>query len=138
MKRFFFGITLASLVLFSSCAILSGTRDIASADNYFKKKQFANAVSAYKKMLQDNSDSYYASDARYGLAMTLVAADNPQKDYTQALHEFEAFYKSYPEDWRAPEARNWIAVLKTLNDRSRSIEQLKRLDIRHEERRKAK
>lgn len=87
-------------------------------------------------MLQENPDSLYASDARFGLAMTpLVAADNPQIDYAQALHEFEAFYTLYPRDWRAPEARNWIAVLKTLNKSSRSIEQLQQLDIRQEERR---
>jgi TolA-binding protein len=87
-------------------------------------------------MLQETPDSPYALNARYGLAMTLVAADNPQKDYAQALHEFETFYKLYPEERRTPEVLNWIAVLKTLSDRNRSIEQLKQLDIRHEERRR--
>jgi outer membrane protein assembly factor BamD (BamD/ComL family) len=131
-------VMLLSIVLLSSCAVLTGTRNIASADNYFRKKEYTNAASAYRKMLQETPDSPYALDARYGLAMTLVAADNPQKDYAQALHEFEAFQKLYPEDWRATEVLNWIAVLKTLSDRNRSIEQLKRLDIRHEERRKVK
>jgi outer membrane protein assembly factor BamD (BamD/ComL family) len=128
--------SLLALALLSSCSVLSGTRDIASADALFKKKQYANAVAAYRNMLQETPDSFYSADARYGLAMALIAADNPQKDYAQALHEFEAFYKLYPGDWRVSEVRNWIAVLKTLSDRSRSIEQLKRLDIRHEERRR--
>lgn len=136
MKRSLMAVMLLSCVLLSSCAVLTGTRNIASADNYFKKKEYANATSAYRTILQETTDSPYALDARYGLAMTLVSADNPQKDYAQALHEFEAFHKLYPEERRAPEVLNWIAVLKTLSDRNRSIEQLKRLDIRHEERRR--
>jgi hypothetical protein len=87
-------------------------------------------------MLQENPDSLYASDARFGLATALIAADNPTIDYMQALHEFEVCYALYPGDRRAPQARNWIAVLKALNESSRSIEQLKQLDIRQEERRR--
>lgn len=136
MKRSLMAVMLLSIVLLLSCAVLTGTKNIATADNYFKKKEYANAASAYRKMLQETPDSPYALDARYGLAMTLVAADNPQKDYAQALHEFETFHNLYPEERRTPEVLNWIAVLKTLGDRNRSIEQLKQLDIRHEERRR--
>jgi outer membrane protein assembly factor BamD (BamD/ComL family) len=136
VKRSLVAVILLSCVLLSSCFVLTGTKNIAIADNYFKKKEYASAAAAYRKMLQETPDSPYASDARYGLAMTLVAADNPQKEYTQALHEFEAFHKLYPEDRRTAEVLNWIAVLKTLGDRNRSIEELKQLDIRHEERRR--
>ncbi len=124
------------LLLLSSCAVLSGTRDITSADNYFRKKQYANAAAVYREMIQQNPNSPYAADARYRLAMTLVAADNPQKDYMQAFQEFEVFAKRYPNDRRNMEAQNWIAVLKALHDQNKRIEQLKRLDIRHEERRR--
>jgi hypothetical protein len=37
---------------------------------------------------------------------------------------------------RAPEAQNWVAGLITLNESSRSIEQLKQLDISHEAKKK--
>jgi TolA-binding protein len=92
---------IVSLFLPASYAVLTGTRNVASADTSFKKKQHASAAIAYRNMLQENPDSLYASDARFGLAMTHMAADSPQKDYAQALHELEAFYKLYPGDWRA-------------------------------------
>ena len=136
MKRLLFMITLFFLLPLLSCAVLTGSRNISTADSFFKKKQYSNAAATYRKMLQEHPDSFYAADARYGLAVTLASFDNTQKDYTQALHEFEIFYKLYPNDRRVPEVQNWIAVLRTLNDLSRSIEQLKRLDIRHEERRR--
>ncbi len=138
MKREFLAIAVTYFVIItlSSCAVLSGTRSISAADNYLKKKQYSNAAVAYREFLQEAPDSFYASDARYGLAMTLVAADNSQKDYAQAFHEFEAFVKLYPNDKRSAEAQNWIAVLKALNDQNKRIEQLKKLDIRHEERRR--
>ncbi len=138
MRREFFAVTVTFffIITLSSCAVLSGTRSISAADNYLKKKQYSNAVAAYREFLQEAPDSFYAADARYGLAMTLVAADNAQKDYAQATHEFEIFVKLYPNDKRSSEAQNWVAVLKALNDQNKRIEQLKRLDIRHEERRR--
>ena len=97
---------IVSLFLPASSAVLRGTRDIASADTYVKKKQYANAAFAYQTMIRKSPESLYAADAQFGLAMTLVAADNPQTDYAQALHEFEAFYTLYPgglENARSPE-----------------------------------
>jgi len=126
---------LVTCVLLSACSVVTGTRNITLANNYFKKKQYASATAAYRKILQETPESFYASDARYGLGITLVSADNPQKDYAQALHEFEAFHKQYPDDWRTPEVLDWIAVLKTLSDRNRSLDQLKQLDVRQEKRR---
>lgn len=126
-----------SLVWISSCAVLTESgRDLYSADSLSRNKKYSDATATYRKMLQEHPDSLYAADARYGLAMSLVAFDNPQKDYAQALREFEEFAKLSPEDSRMPDVQNWIAVLKTLSDRNRSLEQLKRLDIRHEERRR--
>jgi len=42
----------------------------------------------------------------------------------------------YPEHAKVNEAQNWLQVLKTLDHLNKNIEQLKRLDIKHEEKRK--
>jgi outer membrane protein assembly factor BamD (BamD/ComL family) len=136
VKSVFAGVMIVFLLLLSSCSIITGTRDIAIADNFVQKRDFANAVSAYRKLLEENPDSFYARDARFRLAMALIAADNPHKDYLQALHEFEAFAKQFPNDRRTAEIQNWIVALRTLTDLSKNIQDLKKLDIRHEERRR--
>lgn len=129
MNRIVSAALLCSALALSSCAVLTGSQSIAMADNYAKKKQYNDAVATYRAILHEHPDSIYASDARYGLAMALVSSDNPQKDYAQALREFEAFSKLYPNDSRITEVHNWISILKIIED-------LKRLDIRHEERRR--
>jgi len=136
MKQFFAVLSLLFLFTIISCAAITGTQEISAADSLLRKKQYSKAAMSYREMLQQHPDSLYARDARYGLAMTLISFDNPQKDYYQALHEFEVFYKMYPNDRRLPEVENWIAALRALHDLSSNIEQLKRLDIRHEERRR--
>jgi TolA-binding protein len=58
---------------------------------------------------------------------------------------FAEFLKRYPDNRRADEARTWISVLRTVQELKKqnehlneSIEELKQLDIMHEERRKEK
>ncbi len=126
-----------SLILFSSCAALTVPgREVRSADNLFKEKRYNDAVAAYRKVLRDYPGSSSAADARYNLALALAFYDNPQKDYPQALQEFEEFLKLYPDHEKAQEAQNWRQVLKTLERLNKSIEELQQLDIKHEEKRK--
>jgi outer membrane protein assembly factor BamD (BamD/ComL family) len=84
-----------------------------------------------------------AADALFEAAYLQAFYDNPHKDFAQALQGFDEFLKRYPDHARAQEAHNWHFVLKTIldtkkeNDRlNQSIEELKKLDIRHEERRR--
>ena len=89
-------------------------------------------AAANRKMLQETRDSFYASDGpiRLGYDPRTLSfpLDDPKKNYAQALHEFEAFHKLYPNDWQALKVLNCIAVHKTLRDQNRSIEQLKQLN----------
>jgi hypothetical protein len=60
-----------------------------------------------------------------------------------ALQGFDEFLRVYPDNERAHDARNWRSVLKMVQELkkenehlTKSIEELKRIDIRHEEQRK--
>ena len=121
---------LLSMSVVSSCAVLTVPgREVRAADSLFKEKRYNDAITAYRKVLHDYPDSSWAADARYRLALALAFYDNPQKDYHLSVQEFEEFLKLYPKHESAQEARNWREVLK-------SIEELKQLDIKHEEKRK--
>jgi len=83
-----------------------------------------------------------AGDALFQAACLAAWYDNPRKDYALALQSFEDFLKRYPDHAKAQDARNWLELLKSIlearkeNERlNRSIEQLKKLDIRYEEKR---
>ena len=106
------------------------------------QKKYAKAAAAFQKIITQAPGSALAAGALYEIALIHALQDNPQKDYARATHTFQEFLKRYPDNDRAIEARNWIAVirivqeLKMENDRlNTSIEELKQLDIRHEERR---
>jgi outer membrane protein assembly factor BamD (BamD/ComL family) len=129
MRRTAFVLILFSLILLSSCAVLTVPgREVRAADSLFKEKRYNDAITAYRKVLHNYPDSSWAADARYRLALALAFYDNPQKDYHLAVQEFEEFLKLYPKHENAQEAQNWREVLK-------SIEALKQLDIKHEEKR---
>jgi outer membrane protein assembly factor BamD (BamD/ComL family) len=137
MRRTAFVLVFFSLMLLSSCAVMTVPgREVRTADSLFKEKRYNEAVTAYRKVLRDYPGSSSAAEARYRLALTLAFYDNPQKDYAQAQQEFEEFLKLYPVHKKAQEAQNWRQVLKTLDHLNKSIEELQQLDIKHEEKRK--
>ena len=116
--------------------------DYQSATVLAQEKKYREAVSAYRRIASGAPESPEAADALFQVAYLHVCFDNPQRDYGQALAGFDEFLKRYPDHPKAPEAHNWRLVLKTAldirkeNDRlKRSIELLKELDIRHEQRR---
>ncbi len=132
-------------LLMTGCAIFSSGpyADFRNADSLYKEKKYSEAAASYKKALKDSTNPKLIAKARFGLARTLAYYDNPQRDYAQALLEFEEFLRSYPDHEKAADAQNWRAVLKALHEArkendnlNKSIEQLKRLDVRHEEKRK--
>ena len=93
--------------------------------------------------MTDYPVSTQSAEAMFELALIPVHYDNSQKDNGLAIKRFEEFVKRFPDHKRAPEAQSWIATLKTVQDLrketehlSKNIEELKRLDIRHEERRR--
>ncbi len=115
---------------------------IADARKLVKEHNFPQAVSIYRLFLQEHPTSSAAPEAKYGIAMAYVAADNPRRDYAAAVPELDEFLAQYPNDERAEEARSWRQAIKVIletrkeNERlNKNIEKLKQLDVRQEEKR---
>jgi TolA-binding protein len=116
--------------------------DYRNAAAYAKERNYHEAITLYRRIAAEAPQSPEAADALFEVAYITAFYENPLKDYAQALLGFEDFLKRYPDHLKAPHARNWRAVLKVVldarkeNERlKKSIEELKKLDIRHEERR---
>jgi outer membrane protein assembly factor BamD (BamD/ComL family) len=126
--------------------IVSGPEaDYQHAALSVKEKKFHEAIGAYRKIAADAPGSDLAADSLYALALIHTRSDNPQRNYALALRSFEEFLKNAPGDRRADEVHSWVALLRMVQDLKKenetllmNIEQLKRLDVRHEERRKGK
>lgn len=142
-------IVLLAVIWFSGCAatsVVTGPeKQFQDATISVKEKRYNEAVAACNKIMAEAPDSPLAADALFEIALINVHLDNPKRDYVQASRMFAEFAKRYPDNRRADEALTWISVLKTVqelkkqNERlNESIEELKQLDIRHEEKRKRK
>ena len=142
-------IVLFTVIWFSGCATTSVVtvtgpeKQFQDAAVSVKEKRFKEAAMACNKIMADAPDSPLAADALFELALINAHHDNPQRDYAQATRTFSEFLKRYPDNRRADEARTWIAVLRTVQELKKqnehlneSIEELKQLDIRHEEKRR--
>ena len=121
--------------------------ELQNAENLFNQRKYNDAVNAYRKILTDSPTPApaVAANAQYDIAFILAYYDNPQRNYAQAIQELDEFLRLYPTDSRVSEAQNLRFMLKAVLDMkkenehlSKSIEQLKNLDIRHEERRGGK
>jgi outer membrane protein assembly factor BamD (BamD/ComL family) len=117
--------------------------DYQNAARCVQEKKYQSAIKGFKKVANDSPQSQMAADALFEAAYLQAYYDNPQKDFALALQGFDDFLKRYPQHARAQEAQSWRFVLKTIldtkkeNERlNRSIEELKKLDIRHEQRRR--
>ncbi len=117
-------------------------KQLQDASASVKEKRFKEAAAAFNKIMSESPDSLPAANALFELALLNAHHDNPQRDYVQASRTFAEFLKRYPDNKRADEARTWISVLKTIQELKKqnehlteSIEELKQLDIKHEERR---
>jgi outer membrane protein assembly factor BamD (BamD/ComL family) len=142
-------IVLLAVIWFSGCAatsVVTGPeKQFQDATISVKEKRYKEAAAACNKIMADAPDSPLAADALFEIALINVHLDNPKRDYVQASRMFAEFVKRYPDNRRADEARTWISVLKTVQELKKqnellneSIEELKQLDIKHEEKRKRK
>jgi outer membrane protein assembly factor BamD (BamD/ComL family) len=123
------------------------TSELQNAENLFLDRKYNDAVNAYRIILTASPPASpdIAAKAQYGIAFILAYYDNGQRNYAQAVQELDEFLRVYPTDSRISEAQNLRFILKALIDvkkenehLNKSIEQLKKLDIRHEERRGGK
>jgi len=146
VKRF---IVLIAVILLAGCAtgrfLTEPEKQFQAAAVIVKEKRFKEAAAAYRKIAADATSSPLAADALFELALVHAHHDNPQRDYALAMQTFELIIKRYPDSSKMAAAQIWFSVLKTVQELKKeneklneSIEQLKRLDIRHEERRKGK
>jgi len=62
-------------------------------------------------------------DAHLQLGRMYTNFDNPDRDYKKATLHFEKYIVSEPKSTDQQEARNWLAVLKELERRTRKIEE---------------
>jgi outer membrane protein assembly factor BamD (BamD/ComL family) len=135
-------IMLFTLILLSGCAplgILTDSMiDFRDAGILVKENKFQEALSAYNKIVTETAPSALAADVLYEIGLIHAHPDNPKQDYAKAVQAFEKFMKGYPDHDKASEVRIWISSLKTVQELNKQIDQLKRIDIRHEERRREK
>jgi outer membrane protein assembly factor BamD (BamD/ComL family) len=143
VRRLFFLVLLLTCCL-SACARYKADHDVdlKNADRFFREKKYSEAIAAYDKIAKDSPRSELGARALYDAAFTRAFYDNPRKDYVLALQGFDEFLRVYPDNERAHDARNWRSVLKMVQELKKenehlinSIEELKRIDIRHEEKR---
>jgi len=146
VRRFSFLMLFVTCCLPACAGYIAGhDSGLANADKLFDERKYSEAVIVYDKIAKESPGTERGARALYGAAVTRVFYGSSYKDYTQALQEFDEFLRVYPKSEKAREAQNWRRVLKTVlelkkeNERlTRSIDQLKKIDIRHEEQRKTK
>ena len=115
---------------------------VVEAQKLAQGSKYPEAVSAYRLVLHEHPNTEWAPEAKFGIALAYASADNPQRDYAAAIEEFDEFLSLYPGDKRASEAKSWIQALKSLHDAkkenerlNKTIEKLKQLDVRQEQKR---
>ena len=62
---------------------------VVDAQKLALDSKYPEAVSAYRLVLHEHPNTAWAAEAKYGIALAYVSADNPQKDYTAAIAEFD-------------------------------------------------
>ncbi len=132
------------MILAAGCAATqpAPSRELERADSLLYARQYQEAIAAYRIVQKDYPESSQAAEAKFYIAAAFTAHDNPKRDYAQALQEFDEFLKQYAGHPWAHDAKNWRLAIKALLDArkeneqlKKNIEQLKKLDIRQEEKR---
>ena len=135
-------IVLLTLKLVSGCATLGiltdSMIDFREAGTFVKENKFPEALKAYNKIATEAAPSALAADALYEIGLIHARPDNPEQDYAKAVQTFEKFLKHYSDNKKATEARIWVSSLKMVRELKEQIDELKRIDIKHEERRREK
>lgn len=139
------------LLLFLLAAIFPGCSgfrvlpdfELRSADRFLNEKKYREAVAVYDRIAREDAGTRRGANALIAAAMMRVSPDNPNKDYGTALQQFDEFISRYPGNARIDEARQWRYFCKSMFDLKKEndalnqkIEQLKKIDIKHEEKRR--
>lgn len=147
MKRTLSVLTLLAFFAGGCAGLLTGGREnpsikSAEATKLQKDHKYTESVAAFQKIIEEYPNSDWAANSIYSIASAYVSAENPRKDYAQALIHFERFLNLYPQHERVPDARNWRQAIKVIIDGKKenerllkNIEKLKELDMRQEQKR---
>ena len=145
MIRFFLMLALAASCWGCAAAAHRYDGSLEGAQLSVKEKRYPDALSSYDKIAKDSAGTERGAEALFAAAQLRAWYDNPSRDLAGALQRFDDFLKQYPGHEKVREAHNWRYYIKTVLDLRRdnehltkSIEQLKHVDIRHEERRKGR
>lgn len=105
-------IILCFLIMIAGCVPVMHPSGVAEPEvnlrkavSFEKEKKYPDAIAAYRKILTDYPQSPVAADALFAIAHLRAFYDNPQKDYSQALIDFEDFDKRYPNHEKVQEAK---------------------------------
>ncbi len=145
MKKLF----LLLVVIASMLAGCAGTGSVGfhseldKADDFASQKRYGEALTIYSRIAKESAGTDRGAKALFSAATARISFDNPHRDYTLALQDFEEFLHRYPRNEKAHEAQNWKSALRVMIELKKenegltqNIEQLKKIDIRHEERRR--
>jgi len=148
MKRSITVLTLLAFFAGGCAGLLTGGREkvptlkSAEARQLQKDRKYPESIAAFQKIIEEYPNSDWAANSIYSIATAYVSAENPHKDYAQALIHFERFLNLYPQHERAADARNWRQAIKVILDAKKenerllkNIEKLKELDMRQEQKR---
>jgi outer membrane protein assembly factor BamD (BamD/ComL family) len=138
-------VLLLSTACLWGCAGVTAVHDaeFEHADRLVTEKKYNEALASYEKIARESSWTERGARALFAEASTRAFYDNPHKDLARALQEFDEFIRRYPANEQVQDAQNLRYLIKTIldlkkeNERlNQNIEELKRVDIRHEERRR--
>jgi TolA-binding protein len=145
VRNFFFILFAVLISGMSGCAGMQRIPDttLRQAESLEQKKKFKEAAELYEKVAARDAGTDLGATALFSAGRVRSLQESPQKEYQRALQDFDEFVKTYPNSNRVGDALAWRALLRTIlelkreNERlSTSIEELKRVDIQHEERRR--
>ncbi len=129
----------------ASCARFQPVQDVdlKQAGALVQEKKFKEAAELYESVATRSPGTALGAEALFSAARVRCQFDNPQKEYQHALQDLDEFLRIYPDNGLAGDAQDRRSLIRTIlelkkeNERlSNSIEELKRVDIRHEEQRR--
>lgn len=102
---------------------------VSEAEAQVKAGAYPAATRLFETVVRRHQSAPVHDRALYGLARTLVLAENAARDYRQALGYFDRLLREHPGSPYASDARAWRFLLTAYLARTEELERLKKLDI---------
>jgi TolA-binding protein len=115
------------------------------AKNLLDQNDFEGALKEYQKLLTQSGQHSPADEALFQIGMIYAHFGNPKKDYGKSLTFLKKLLKDFPQSPRAEQARLWVGLLQeherltqTVQKLQQTLEEIKKVDIEIEEKKKEK